>query len=137
MNRTKQITPAQIPTYTYEGYFWYSDAKKPKLVQNEPIDSSVFKNLPFIIEGNLYAKEEAISINIRNIDGIYHITQFDLNQLDPDLHHRVSYIGHDIGEKNFVVIEAWEEQKDDELLAGLSTRVPVWSAFAGFTKKNK
>lgn len=135
MNRAKRISPEQIPAYLYEGYYWYSDEKKPKLVHTELIDPAIFKKLPFIIEGNLFAEKEAISINIRNVDGIYHITQFDLSHLDSDLHRSVSYIGHDIGENNFEIIEAWEEQKDDELLAGLSTRVPVWSAFAGFTPK--
>jgi CRISPR type III-associated protein (TIGR04423 family) len=71
---------------------------------------------------------------VRFIDGSYHIAKIDLTQIGEIPYDEVEYIGHDVDGHNFMMIEAWDSQCD-ELLEGMETLVPAWSAFAGFTKK--
>ena len=95
----KKIEIQQIPFHlTFEGYYWYSNASKPCVLDDETISASIFTQLPFIIEGNLYNKENQISINIKNIDGQYLITQADLMGLDEANLTLQTYIPHDLTE---------------------------------------
>jgi len=127
------ITISKIPEdILFEGYFWYSNDKSPKIISPPAlIQQSWFTELPFVIEANFFARTEQISIQVRHWDGVYHVDKIDLTQLDKILHDKVSYIGHDLGGRNFEMIEAWET-RPDELLEGMETLVPAWAAFAGF-----
>lgn len=125
--------PMDIP---FEGYYWNSDDKSPIIISSPIfIQHSWFTELPFIIEANFYARKEQISINVRHWDGVYHVIKIDLSRLDGITYDKVSYIGHDLGGRNFEMIEAWEPRPDD-LLEDMETLVPSWAAFAGF-KNNK
>ena len=84
--RHKNIAVKDIPSdYIYQGYLWLSDESKPRIIDGSTLDLSLFKSqLPFIIEGNLWAKKEQESIQIRFVDGEYHIVHYDLNGVDTD-----------------------------------------------------
>ena len=73
-----------------------------------------------------------ISINIKNIDGNYLITQAQIKDLDLEskeyLAHRLDGVG------KIKLVHHWEEAPDD-LLEGMTTLVPVWMAFKGFVNK--
>jgi CRISPR type III-associated protein (TIGR04423 family) len=127
------ISIAQIPKdYLFEGYYWYSNQHKPILVSPpSPIQAEWFSELPFVVEGNFYDSDHQLSIQIRNIDGQYVVAQIDLRNLGDFEYDRTTYIGHDLEGKQFQMIEAWKPQAD-ELLEGMKTLKPVWSAFAGF-----
>ena len=73
-----------IPDYDYEGYYWYSDQSAPEVVfqQEKLVFKELLTILPFVVEGNFYAEQEKVSIQIRHIDGEYRIAQFDLKGLD-------------------------------------------------------
>ena len=117
----------------YEGYYWYSDATKPTIIDNQTINIDIFKKLPFIIEGNLYAKKENISINIKCIDGEYKVFIFDLNNLPNDQYSEEHYLAHDIkGVSKIKMIQYWEESEPDSLLEDMQTLIPSWQAFKGF-----
>jgi CRISPR type III-associated protein (TIGR04423 family) len=118
----------------FEGYYWYSNEKSPTVITQEAIQRSWFTDLPFVIEANFYARTEQISIQVRHIDGVYHVAKIDLAQLDQIEHEKAPYIGHDLGGVHFEMIEAWIHQVD-ALLEGMETLVPAWTAFAGFTTK--
>jgi len=136
MNKNYQkITIAEIPNQlNFEGYYWYSDKQKPVILDNEKIDKKTFTALPFIIEGNFYAPKEQISIQVKNLNGTYHIAKIDLNLPEIILVEEKEYIAHDLkGIRKFKMKEAWQEV-EDELLEGMSTLVPAWSAFSGFIK---
>lgn len=121
---------------TYEGYLWYSDQKKPE--QRTSISKDDFKELPFIIEGNLYSEQEQISISIKHRDGEYFIYQADLKNLKDDQKTKQAYIAHDLdGVKNIKMLHYWEESPEEELLAGMKTLVPSWQAFVGFDNPKK
>lgn len=130
-NKFKPISIQEIPdNIEFEGYYWYSDEIKPCIINGGIIDKSIFKDLPFIIEANFYAASHNISIQVKNIDGEYHIGMIRLDSINEVQ----EYIAHDLeGVKKFRMVEAWEE-KEDELLEGMKVLVPSWSAFAGFIK---
>jgi CRISPR type III-associated protein (TIGR04423 family) len=126
----KKITKDELPlNIFFEGYYWYANKEKPEIIIAEPIQPEWFKDLPFIVEANFYARTEKLSIQVKNIDGEYHIAQIDFNQLDDALIDKTVYIGHDTANRNYLMYEAWDiEVAADEM----SPLVPTWSAFAGF-----
>ena len=129
-NRYKKIKIEQIPSGNYEGYYWLSNASKPEVIKGQDIDKTKFGVLPFVVEANFYCRDTETSIQIKNIDGIYHVAQIDVKDCDA-----VKYIGHDIG-ADFLVVEAWEVI-EDEFLENMKTQVPAWTAFKGFVEPKK
>lgn len=118
---------------TYEGYIWYSNKTCPEIIDN--IDRSLFTDLPFIIEGNLYSRENEISISIKNIDGQYLVKQWSLKDLPKDQITTQTFIAHNLGGENKIeMIQFWEESAEDSLLEGMRTLIPSWRAFVGFKK---
>lgn len=129
----KDISRSEIPTdIQFEGYYWYSHEQKPHLLEGGVIDPAWFGKLPFVIEGNFYAPKEKISIQVKNIDGEYHFSRIDLSQIDASNTREVEFLGHDLKEQNFKVVEGWD-LIEDPLCENMETLVPTWTAFAGFT----
>jgi CRISPR type III-associated protein (TIGR04423 family) len=131
-----------IPDYDYEGYYWYSDQSAPEVVfqQEKLVFKELLTILPFVVEGNFYAEQEKVSIQIRHIDGEYRIAQFDLKGLDGNTNYPIKhYIAHRLTDKGgksitqYKMMEAWEEI-EDPLLEGMKTLKPTWAAFCGFVK---
>ena len=132
-NIFQKITIKEIPDFDFEGYYWYSNERRPKRVLGGKIDQSIFSDLPFVIEANFFSKKENVSIQVKNIDGDYYILQFNLSSIqDHHLIDKQDYIAHDLVDiKKYKMMEAWEE-RSDELLEGMKTLVPSWTAFVGF-----
>jgi CRISPR type III-associated protein (TIGR04423 family) len=131
-----KISTDEIPTdVLFEGYYWYSNASKPVILNGESLDSlSIFNDLPFVVEANFYSKQEKMSIQVKNIDGTYHIAKIDLNLPNDFVKEENFYIPHDIkitGMQKYKMVEAWEEVEDD-LMEGMKVLVPSWTAFSGF-----
>ena len=135
----KKIDIEQIPfKLEFEGYYWYSNASEPEVLDNKPIPKEIFeKQLPFIVEGNFYNELTGISINIKNIDGEYLITQVNLNDLIQKNLTERTYLAHRLGDTKIKLVHYWEESAPDELLADMTTLIPVWMAFKGFVKTIK
>lgn len=132
--RYQIIEVEDIPLdWEYEGYYWCSDSKEPKVLSpGSTIGEGIFKLLPFIVEGNLYSSTHNVSISIRCIDGNYHIAKIDLNKLEKDKHSIQTYYTHRIKKyEQYKMVEAWKEVTDEQL-DGLITVEPAWSAFFGF-----
>lgn len=118
----------------YEGYLWYSNQQKP--VKVTKIKRDDFSDLPFIVEGNLYAEDKGISIAIKNIDGDYFITQGNVVDLPEDQLTHQEFVAHKLdGVEKIKMIQFWEESENDELLEGMKTLKPCWRAFIGFKKE--
>ncbi len=126
-----------IPDHLYEGYYWYSDSQVPEVIINERIDKAKFTEMPFVIEANFFAPAEKVSIQVRNIDGYYHISGFQLKNINRSTHETQEYFAHDLkmndGKtiKKYKMVEAWEEISDP-LLEDMTTLQPTWAAFFGF-----
>ncbi|WP_373550728.1 TIGR04423 family type III CRISPR-associated protein [Haliscomenobacter sp.] len=124
----------QILAVEYDGYYWLSDEQEPRIIRKGKIDPAWFKALPFVIEANFFTsdKNSGISIQVRNIEGVYQVTVYDLKNFPEGYSiSYVPYIGHDLGGANYRMAEAWQSV-NDELLEGMTTLLPAWSAFAGF-----
>lgn len=137
-DRHQSITIAEIPAdMAFEGYLWYSHEQKPRMQRNKHFTLDQAGELPFIVEGNLWSEENAISIQIRHVDGHYLVQRFNLAGIaDDPLIDEMTYLAHDLeGVKAFRVAEAWEESEPDSLLEGMTTLVPAWTAFTGFRNK--
>ena len=130
-----KININKIPDLNYEGYLWYSNDPKPEIINSEkPFEKSMLKELPFVIEGNLWADDKKVSISIKNIDGEYRIFKYDLTGVDIETNTQ-TYLAHDLGEvTEFTLFQHWAEEKDP-LCAGMKTLVPAWTAFTGFKTK--
>jgi CRISPR type III-associated protein (TIGR04423 family) len=131
----KKIAKTDIPyELSYEGYYWYSNKTKPKVLRNERISPDIFTELPFIVEGNLYNSETQTSISIKCIDGEYQIFLAKLDNLPPSQVTEQQYIAHDLdGINKIILLEFWKESEQDPLLADMITLIPAWVAFKGFT----
>lgn len=116
----------------YEGYLWYSNASEPQCPTK--IAKEDFTDLPFIIEGAFWAEKEGISLNIKNIDGEYHLYQVTIKDLAQDQITQQVYLAHKLnGVKAIKMMQFWEE-KVDANLEGMATLKPSWQAFQGFIK---
>ena len=133
----KKITANDIDfTKSYSGYLWYSDESKPRIFNPDILQSSMFSTLPFILEGYLFSSEEGgACINIKNIDGEYHIHQVNLKNVDQNQLERFSFLAsapfENIGIKKFKAIQYWKAEKD-EFCEGMEVLQPSWIAFEGF-----
>ncbi len=133
----KSITIDAIPKDgNYEGYLWRSDCRTPEIVNGE-FKGNQLDKLPFVIEGWLYDKEQQVSIQIRNLDGQYFITQYDLenlkkegSELKPQSY--IAYRLNGISKVQFSCL--WQEEKQEETLADFTTLVPKAHIFTGFAK---
>lgn len=136
-----KITLKDIPlNNNYQGYLWWSSEKKPEVYneQNLPGFPESTAN-PFIIEGNLYDKENRISYLIRFIDGAYLVYRFN-----PDDFTTIEKTEKEYLPKHFPVeikklcfTEYWEP-KPDEYCEGMPVLKPTAVVFTGFkTKEDK
>jgi len=134
MNPYQQISNlSEIPSdKKYSGYYWMSDEREPKLVDGE-FNPPLNGNNPFIIEANLYAKDE-ISVSIEHIDGKYLIGIVDWNLVDETtILESQTYLGRGLKEKSVCLAHAWIPVIDPEC-ARMEVLQPAWRAFKGFVK---
>ena len=129
----------EIKKSNYQGYLWYSDKKTPKLLFNEEwggFEPDATEN-PFIIEGQLYDKDNLVSYSIKYVDGEYLVNKYqlekpDFNKVDID---EVSYKAHRMGEiKVLKFLQYYREEKDD-LCEGMKVLQPAEKVFIGFNEK--
>lgn len=125
----------EIPQIEYIGYLWFDNSDIPKEI-NGPCDFSKINTHPFIIEGNLKAKDNTISVSIRYLDGEYIVIMVDWDKVDENsddieiVPHE--YIAHGFGEnKTLHFKEAWLPEPDP-LCEDMKTLKPAWTAFNGF-----
>lgn len=122
----------------YTGYFWYSDKTEPKVNDFSELELSE-NQVPFIIEGYLYNESEQECISIKNFNGEYHITKFNINEIvkndekyqlsDPET---VPAINKLADNKNLKIRRLQEKITDD---LGFYSWQDVADIFVGFEEK--
>lgn len=100
----------QIPQGNYIGYYWYSGAKEPVLV-NGFFNPAMDKDSLYIQEAMLWDVVKKISVMLqythRLIITCYYLSEMDLNE------NCISYQGHRLGEnKRVKFYRHWEEVPD-------------------------
>ena len=131
-NKITDIKKEQIPNLDYQGYLWFSDDSHPEVIDTKnPFDAKKLTDLPFVVEGMLYAPKDKVSIRIVNFNGDYKIAKMELVEMPEDgqktyllkkrfgNHHRIKMYEH------------WEEQPDP-INQNRPVLQPAWSAFIGF-----
>jgi CRISPR type III-associated protein (TIGR04423 family) len=126
----------RIPAGNYEGYLWFSDEQAPHIFHptDDFTDDFSAKAIPFVVEGWLYDRANAVSYAIRYLDGKYLRTAYHLSASEE---RSIEYVAHDLkGVKTFRVVEHWAPE-EDPYCAGMSVLRHAWTAFAGFASLNK
>ena len=122
-----------------EGYLWWSDQQEPKVCQDEAIDICLdeTKN-PFVVEGQLYDKEEKMSYSIKFVDGQYLINIFKVEEGDltnPD-NETMCYFSNRMEDKWLKFLRYWEE-KEDKNCMGMPVLTITKNVFIGFKEKEE
>ena len=122
-----------------EGYLWWSDQQEPKVYQEEPIDVCLEATQnPFVVEGQLYDKEEKISYSIKYVDGQYFIKKYTVKAPDftnPDNEIK-SYFSNRVDDRWLKFLRYWEE-KEDKNCMGMNVLTFTKNVFIGFIEKEK
>jgi CRISPR type III-associated protein (TIGR04423 family) len=126
------ISKNEIPPFQYEGYLWRSDAKSPSVFDAKKITGEDLRELPFVIEGLLYAEEEQVSIRITNIDGKYRIAKMTLSDRHLELQQYALKDKKFDGKKAMEIYQHYEEKADPIMGNDWMVLEPTWFAFVGF-----
>lgn len=122
-----------------EGYLWWSDQQEPKTYQDESVDICLDETQnPFVVEGQLYDKEEKVSYSIKYVDGLYLINKYKLEDSDfvnPD-NETKSYFSNRMGGRRLKFLRYWEE-KEDENCMDMAVLTFTKNVFIGFKEKEE
>ncbi|MCR9290709.1 MAG: TIGR04423 family type III CRISPR-associated protein [Bacteroidetes bacterium] len=130
----KLISKKDIPPFQYEGYLWYSDDKKPRILNGASVSESDLEDLPFVVEGLLYAENEQVSIRITNIDGVYHIAKMTLSNISKETQRFALDKSKFPNETALRIYQHYEAKADPGLGDDWQVLQPAWFAFLGFQK---
>ncbi|MGL4410848.1 MAG: TIGR04423 family type III CRISPR-associated protein [Bacteroidales bacterium] len=123
-----------IPMIEYSGYLWLSDQRSCTIVDGV-YDFSKLGCNPFIVEGELYAKDGSLSVSIRWIGGSYVISKVEWSVGEGVHTERSEYLMHAC-DKKMGFLQAWEP-KEDSLCENMMVMTPTWRAFVGFVSSKK
>ena len=120
-----------------EGYIWWSDQQTPKVYSNSPLDTCLdeTKN-PFIVEGQLYDKDNQKSYSIKYIDGQYLVHEYQVEEQDfanPD-NEQKCYLSNRMDGRWLKFLRYWEEIKDENCMA-MHVLTFTKNVFVGFKEK--
>jgi len=130
---------SEIPDLKFTGYIWYSNNAKPKILENEKANFSNFDKNQFIIEANLFAENENISINIKHIDGKYYISIIELNNIpeNAEIIEKVYLANPTVSKTEKLIFKQCWQEFVDENCENMKVLKPTWTAFTGFTNGGK
>ena len=119
-----------------EGYLWWSDKQEPKTYDGDALDISLNETTnPFVVEGQLYDKEEKKSYSIKYVDGqylidIYKVETSDFTNKDNELK---SFLSNRMEGRWLKFLRYWEEKKDENCM-GMPVLTFTKNVFVGFNK---
>jgi len=120
-----------------EGYLWWSDQQEPDIYDGAAFDICFdeTKN-PFVVEGQLYDKDENLSYSIKYVDVKYLISKYkveasDRTNKDNELK---SFLSNRMGNRRLQFLRYWEE-KEDENCMNMPVLTFIKNVFVGFKEK--
>jgi CRISPR type III-associated protein (TIGR04423 family) len=122
----------------FTGYCWMSDESLPCLIDGKFTLPAIGAN-PFVVEANLYSKDEKISVSIEHNDGRYLIGIVNWDEAAKDtsiILEEQKYLTHRLTDNNFkkiIMVRAWVPVMDP-LCENMEVLQPAWRAFKGFKK---
>lgn len=135
-----RISIKDIKPLAYEGYLWMSDKEMPDVYSNETIILPEDGDNPFVVEGQLYNRENGLSYSIKYIDGQYVVQEFYVTDADiknPDNQEK-TYISNRMKERTLKFLRYWEEVLDEDNFTdennpkGLPVLTQTKNVFIGF-----
>lgn len=139
----KMTTKDNILSGTYEGYYWLNNATAPEVLEASPFPTELGKLdatvNPFIIEAQLFDKENKKSISVKYVDGTYILNEYDLaekesaDQSDGDgcCFTLKEYFANRMNGKKLIFRQYWKPV-EDPLCEGMSVLQPSEMVFVGF-----
>lgn len=127
----------KIEKSIYEGYLWYSNEHKPKVLINELYELEISDNAnPFIIEGQLFDRTKSISI--KYVDGKYIKKVFLLSDFKGITKTAQQFIPNrmNLNGKLLTFNQYWRPQ-EDEFCKDMEVLQPAELVFVGFKVKEK
>lgn len=122
-----------------EGYLWWSDQQEPEIYDGKDIDICLdeTKN-PFVVEGQLYDKEEMKSYSIKYVDGQYlvFIYKVETSDFTNKNNESKSFLSNRMGGRWLKFLRYWEE-KEDENCMDMPVLTFIKNVFIGFKEKEE
>ncbi len=122
-----------------EGYLWLSDQQQPTVYQDKSIDICLdeTKN-PFVVEGQLYDKEEKKSYSIKFVDGQYLINIYKVGERDFTNPNNMikSYLSNRMDDRWLKFLSVWEEIEDENCM-GMPVLTLTKHVFIGFDERKE
>ena len=140
-----RININDIKPLPYVGYLWMSNKEEPKVCDNEIVTLPKNGDNPFIVEGQLYNKENGLSYSIKYVDGEYFIQEYIVTEKDinnPDNQVK-TYLSNRMGDKRLRFLRYWEEildednYKDGTFPRGLPVLTQTKNVFIGFETRKE
>jgi len=123
----------------YQGYVWFSDKTIPDLFENEPLTGKI--NLepsnPFVIEAQLFDKENQRSFSIKYVDNEYIISEFCLDELEKKYgkySREKQFLGNRMNDNTLCFKEFWKSEVD-AFCDNMNVLKPAEFVFVGFKQK--
>lgn len=122
-----------------EGYLWWSDQQEPKVYEGDALDISLDESKnPFVVEGQLFDKEEKKSYSIKYVDGQYLVNIYKVEDSDftnPD-NETKSYLSNRMDNPRLMFLCYWEEKKDENCM-NMPVLTFTKNVFVGFKEKEE
>jgi CRISPR type III-associated protein (TIGR04423 family) len=122
-----------------EGYLWWSNQQKPEPYDGNALDMCFdeTKN-PFVIEGQLYDKEENMSYSIKYVDGQYLINKYKVGTHDftNKDNESKSFLSNRMGGRWLKFLRYWEEKKDENCM-NMPVLTFTKNVFVGFKENGE
>ena len=133
-----------------EGYLWWSDQEEPEIYDGKVIDICLDeKKNPFVIEGQLYDKDEKKSYSIKYVDGQYIVIEYQVEKdvieaLSKEKEYKSSdesvvvepkhYLSNRMGDRWLKFLRYWEEKRDKNCM-DMPVLTFTKNIFVGFKEK--
>ena len=120
-----------------EGYLWWSDQEEPEIYDGKGLDVSLDeKKNPFVVEGQLYDKEEKESYSIKYADGQYLINTYKVEAGDftNKGNETKNFLSNRMGGRWLEFLQYWEEKKDENCM-GMPVLTFTKNVFVGFKEQ--
>lgn len=136
--KTEKIN--NIPAGSYEGYYWLSNADKPVVIDG------YFNGLrlnsddnPFVIEAQLFDRENNVSFSVKYVDGKYYAYCYKLNDATDDKEEvKVQkYCSNQMDDHQWLYFLQYWRTESDKLCDGMDVLQPAEMVFVGFETTDK
>ncbi len=119
----------------YEGYLWFSNEKKPLVLDKESFELEIPDDAnPFVVEGFLF--DGTKSISIKYLDGKYYTYEYNINDFVGMMYSDVTFFSHRMDGRK-LKFRQYMRSVEDELCEEMEVLQPAELVFVGFNNKEE